>query len=158
MGKQWKQWQILFWGAPKSPWTVATATNLKMLVPWKESYDKARQHIKKQKHHFVNKDPSSQSFGFSSSHVWMWELFHKESWTPKNLFFQTVVLEKTLECPSDSKDIKPVNPKGNQPWIFIGRTDAKAEAPYVGHLMRRADSSEKPLMLGEIEGRRRREW
>ena len=128
MGKIGK-WQILFWGAPKSPWTGAIATNLKMLVPWKESYDKPRQHIKKQKHHFANKGPSSQSFGFSISHVWMWELFHREGWTPKNLCFQTVALQKTLECPSDNKEIKPVNLKGNQPWIFFGKTDAKAEAP-----------------------------
>ena len=114
-GENWKQWQILFWGAPKSPWTVATATNLKMLVPWKESYDKARQHIKKQKHHFVNKDPSSQSYNFSSSHVWMWELDYKESWVLKNWCFWNVVLEKTIESPLNIKEIKPVILKGNQP-------------------------------------------
>ena len=85
--------------------------------------------FKKQKHHFADKDPYSQSYGFSSSHVWKWELDHKESWVPKNWCLQTVVLERTLESPLDSKEIKPVNPKGNQPWIFIGRTDAKTEAP-----------------------------
>ena len=72
---------------------------------------------------------SSQGYGFSSSHVWMWELYYKEGWAPKNWCFQTVVLEKTLESPLDYKEIKPVNPKGNQPWILIGRTDAEAEAP-----------------------------
>ena len=101
----------------------------KTLVRWKKSYDQLRQHIKKQRHHFANKGPSSQSYGFSSSHVWMWELDHKESWTLKNWFFWTVVLKKTLESPLDFKEIQPVNPKGNQSWIFIGRTDAKAEAP-----------------------------
>ena len=85
--------------------------------------------IKKQRYHFGNKGPSSQSYGFSSSHVWMWELDHKESWMPKNWCFWTVVLEKTLESPLDCKETKPVNPKGNQSWIFIGRTDAEAKAP-----------------------------
>ena len=98
----------------------------KMLAPWKKSYDKPRKPIKKQRHYFANKDPSSQSYGFSSSHVQMWELDHKESWALKNWCFWTVVLEKTLESPLDSKEIKPVNPKGNQSWIFIGRADAEA--------------------------------
>ena len=100
-----------------------------MLAPWKESYNKPRQCIKKQRHHFANKGPSSQSYGFSSSHVWMWELDHKEGWAPKNWCFWTVVLEKTLESPLDCKEIKAVNLKGNPPWIFTGRTDAIAEAP-----------------------------
>ena len=84
---------------------------------------------KNQRHYFADKGPSSQSYGFSSNHVWIWELDHKESWVPKNWCFSAVVLEKTLESPLDIKEIKPVNPKGNQPWIFIGRTDAEAEAP-----------------------------
>ena len=100
-----------------------------MLAPWKKSYDQPKQHIKKQRHHFANKGPSSQSYGFSSSHVCIWELDYKESWAPKNWCFWTVVLEKTLESPLDSKEIKPVHPKGNQSWIFIGRTDAEAETP-----------------------------
>ena len=91
--------------------------------------DKLRQHIKKQRHHFANKGLYSQSYGFSSSHVQIGELDLKESWVPKNWCFQAVVLEKTLESPLDCKEIKPVNPKGNKPWIFIGSTDAKAEAP-----------------------------
>ena len=102
-----------------------------MLAPWKKSYDKPRQCIKKQRHHFSDKCPYSQSYGFSSSHVEMWELDHKEGWAPKNWCFWTVVLEKTLESPLDWKEIKPVNPKGNQCWIFIGRTDAEAEAPII---------------------------
>ena len=100
----------------------------------------------------------SQSYVFSSSHVWIWELDHKEDWALKNWCFQAVVLEKTLESPLDSKQMKPVNPKGNQPWIFIGRTDTEAEAPYFGHLMWRVNSMEKTLMLGKIKGKRRSGW
>ena len=95
------------------------------LAPWKKSYDKPKQCIKKQRHHFANKGPCSKSYGFLSSHVRMWELNQKEGWALKNWCFLIVVLEKTL----DSKKIKPVNPKGNQSWIFIGRADAKADAP-----------------------------
>ena len=97
--------------------------------PWKKNYDQPRQHIKKQRHYFTVKDPSSQNYGFSSSYIWMWELHHKESWAPKNWRFWTVVLEKTLQSPMDCKEIRPVNPKGNRSWIFIGRTDAEVEAP-----------------------------
>ena len=103
--------------------------NEKTLSPSKKSYDKPRQYIKKQRHSFANKGLSSQSYGFSSSHVWMWELDYKESWAPKNWCFWVVVLEKTLASPLDWKEIRSVNPKGNQSWIFIGRTDAEAEAP-----------------------------
>ena len=102
--------------------------NSKMLVPWKKSYGQRRQHIKKQRHYFADTGPSSQSYGFSSSHVWLWELGHKESWLPKNWCFWTVVLEKTLVSPLDCKEIQPVNHRGNQSWIFIERTDAEAEA------------------------------
>ena len=103
--------------------------NEKMLAPWKKSYDQPRQHIKKQGHYFANKGLSSQSYGFSSGHVWICKLGYKESWVPKNWCFWTVVLEKTLESPLDFKEIQAVNPKGNQSWIFIGRTDASVEAP-----------------------------
>ena len=128
-----------------------------MLAPWKESYDKARQHIKKQRHLFAHKDLYSQSYGFSSSHVQMWKLDHKEGWMLKNWCTRIVVLEKTLESPLDSKEIKPVHPKGNQPWIFIGRTNAEAEAP----ILRPPDGKNwliRRLMLGKIEGRRKRVW
>ena len=101
---------------------------MKFLAPWKKSSDKPRQCIKKQRHHFAYKGSYSQSYGFSSGHAWMWELDHKEGWALKNWCFQIVVVEKTLESPLDIKDIEPVNPKGNQPWIFLGKTDAEAEA------------------------------
>ena len=107
-------------------------------------------------HYFANKGPSSQGYGFSSSHVWMWELDCEESWALKNWCFWTVVLEKTLESPLDCKEIQPVHPKGDQSWVFIGRNDAKAETPILWHLMWRVDSLEKTLMLGGIGGRRRR--
>ena len=100
-----------------------------MLAPWKKSYNQPGQHIKKQRHYFANKGLSSQSNGFSSGHVWMWELYYKESWAQKNRCFWIIVLEKTLESPLDCKEIEPVNPKGNQSWKFIGRTDAEAETP-----------------------------
>ena len=88
-----------------------------------------KNNIEKQRHYFANKGPSSQGYGFSSGHVWMWELDYKESWAPKNWCFWTVVLEKTLESPLDCKKIQPVHPKGNQSWVFIGRTDVEAETP-----------------------------
>ena len=100
-----------------------------MLTPWKKSYDQPRQHIKKQRHYFANKGPSSQSCGFSSGHVKMWKLDYKESWAPKNWCFWTMVLEKAPESPLDCKESQPVHPKGNQSWIFIGRTDVEAETP-----------------------------
>ena len=103
-----------------------------MLAPWKESYDQSRLHIKKQRHYFPNKGLSSQSYGFSNSPVWMWELDYKETWAPKNRCFWTVVLEKTLESPLDCKEIQPVHPIGNQSWIFIRRTDVENETPILG--------------------------
>ena len=147
MAQKWKQWQILFSWAPKSLQMVTAAMRQKILAPWKESCDKPRQHIKKQRHHFAGKGPHSQSSGFSSSHVWMWEVDHQEGWALKNRCFQIVVLEKILESPVDSKEIKPANPKGNQPWMFIGRTDA--EAPILwppggkSHLIRKDQNSGK---------------
>ena len=105
----------------------ATQWNLKRLIPWEECYDQPRQHIKKQRCYFANKGPYSQGYGFSRSHVWMWELDCKESWVLKNWCSWTMVLEKTLESPLDWKEIQTVNPKGNQSWIFIGRTDVEAE-------------------------------
>ena len=128
MGGKGKQWQTLFSWAPKSLQMVTAAMKLKD-TPWKKSYDEPRQCIKKQRHYFADKGPSNQSYGFSSSHVWMWELDYKEGWTLKNWCFWTVVLEKTLESRLDFKEIKPVNPKWNQSWMFIERTDAEAEAP-----------------------------
>ena len=105
---------------------------------------------------FANKGPSSQSYCLSNGHVWMWELDYKESWALKNWCFWTVVLEKTLESPLDCKEIQPVHPKGDWSQIFIGKTDAQVETPIPCHLMRRTDSFGKILMLGKIEGRRRK--
>ena len=129
---------------------------LLIFAPWKKSYDQPRQHIKKQRQYFANKGPSSQSCGFSSSHVWMWELDYEESWGMKNWWFWIVVLEKTFESPLDCKEIQPVNPKENWSWIFIGRTDAEAETPILW-----LSDAKKWLIwkvthfLGKIEGRRR---
>ena len=126
-----------------------------MLTPWKESCNQPRQHIIKQKHHFADKGLYSQSYDFSSTHVQMWDLDHKEGWVPKNWCFWIVVLEKTLKSPLDFKESKSVHPKGNQSWIFIGRTDAEAEN--FGHLMWGVDSLEKTLMLGKTEGKKKGE-
>jgi len=128
MGKQCKEWDFIL-GAPKSLQVVTAAMKLKDACSLEESYDQPSQHFKKQGHYFADRGPSSQSCGFSSSPVWMWELDYKESWVLKNWRFWAVVLEKTLECPLDGMEIQPVHPKGNQSWMFIGRTDAKAEAP-----------------------------
>ena len=127
-----------------------------MLTPWKESYDKPRQHIQKQRHYFVNKGLSSQDYGFSSSHVWIWELDYKESWAPKNWCFWTVVWRRLLRVPwtarrSNQSILKEISPGCSLEGMML-----KLKLQYFGHLMRRADSSEKTLMLGKIEGWRRR--
>ena len=127
-----------------------------MLASWKKSCDKPRQCIKKQRCYFADDGPHSQSNGFSSSHVWMWELYHKEGWAPKNWCFQNVVLEKT---PLDWKETKAVNPKGNQSWIFIGRTDAEAEAPILWPPDVKSQLTEKDPDAGKDRvGKRRRKW
>ena len=128
MGKQWIHWLTLFFWAPKSLKMVIAAMKLKDAYSL-ESYNQTRQHIKKQRHYFVNKGPSSQGYDFSSGHVWIWKLDYKESWAPKNWCFWTVVLEKTLESPLDCKEIQLVHPKGDQSWVFIGGTDVEAETP-----------------------------
>ena len=129
MGKQWKPWETIFSRAPKSLQIVTAAMKLKDTCSLEDKLWPTRQHIKRQRHYFANKGPSTQSYGFSSSHVWMWELDYQESWAPKNWCFWTVVLEKTLESPLDCKEIQSVNPKGNQSWIFIVKTDTEAETP-----------------------------
>ena len=125
----WKRWQTLFLGAQNHCRWLLQPWNKKRLTPWKKSYDEPRHHVKKQRHCFVSKSPSSQGYGFSSSHVQMWELEYKESWIAKNWRFWTVVLEKTLGSPLDWKEIQPVHPKGDQSWMFIGRTNVEAETP-----------------------------
>ena len=122
-GETWKQWEILFWGAPKSLQMVTAAMILKATFPWKKSYDQPRQYIKKQRHYFATKGPSGQSYSFSSSESWTL----KKAECQKIDAFELLVLEKTLESPLDCKEIKPVHPKGNQSWLFVGRTDAEAE-------------------------------
>ena len=131
MEKQWKSGRLYFWGAPKSLEMVTAAMKLKDACSLKEK-DQPRQLIKKHRHYFANKGPSSQSSGFSSGHVWMWELDHKESWALKNWLFWPFVMEKTLESPLDCKEIQTDHPKGDQSWIFIGRTDTKVETPTPG--------------------------
>ena len=129
-----------------------------MRTPWKKSYDQPRQHIKKQRYYFAHKGPFSQSYGVSSIHVWMCVLDYKESWGLKNWCFWSVVLEKTLESPLDCKEVQPVHPKGYQSWVFIEGLMLKLKLQNFGHLVWRADSFEKTLILGNIEGGRRRGW
>ena len=140
--------------------TVTSLYSIMVMVnnPWKKSFAQPRKSIIKQRHYFANKVLCSQGYGFSSSHVWMWELDHKESWVLKNWCFWTVVLEKTLENLLDCKEIKAVHPKRNQSWIFIGRTDTEAEAPILWPLDEKNWLIGKTLMLGKIEGRRRKKW
>ena len=121
--------RLIIFFAAKDGEAITAVMKLKECLLLGRKADKPRQHIKKQRHYFVDKGPSSQGYGFSSSHVWMWELDHKGSWVLKNRCFLTVVLKKTLESPLDCREIKSVNPKGNQSWIFIRRTDAEDEAP-----------------------------
>ena len=139
---------------------VVSPSGVDLHLPWKENYDQPWQHIKKQRHYFANKGLSSQGYGFSSGHLWMWEMDYEESWVPKNWCLWTVVLEKTLESPLDCKEIQPVHPKGNQSLEVIEYSleglMLKLKLQYFGHLMRRTDSFEKTLILGKIEGRSRR--
>ena len=148
--------RLYFWGLQNhcrwwlQPW------HEKMLTLWKKSYDQHRQHIKKQRHYLVNNGQSSQGYGFSSSHVWMWELDFKESWAPKNWCFWTVVLEKTLDIPfvarrSNQSILKEISPGYSLEGLML-----KLKLKYFGHLMWIADSFDKSLMLGKTEGRRRR--
>ena len=129
MGKQWKQWQTLFSWAPKPLQIVTVAMKLRHLLFGRKAMTNLDRVLKKKRHYFANKGLSSQSYGFSNSHVWMWKLDHKKGWALKNWCFWTAVLEKTLESPLDCKEIQSVNPKGNHSWILIARTDTEAEAP-----------------------------
>ena len=130
-----------------------------MLALWKKSYDQSRQHIKRQRHHFANKGLYSQNYGFSSSHVWMWDLDHKESWLLKNwCFFELWCWRRLMRVPwtarrSNQSILKEINPEYSLEGLML-----KLKLQYFGHLMQRTDSLEKTLMLRKIEGRRRREW
>ena len=130
MGKQWKQCQTLFLGGSKITADGDCSHEIKRcLLLGRKAVTNIDSILKNQRHYFANKGPFGQSYGFSSSHVWMWELDYKESWALNNWCFWTVVLGKTLKSPLVCKDIQSVHPKGDQSWIFIGRTDVEAETP-----------------------------
>ena len=131
---------------------------MKIIAPWKKSYDQPRQHIKKQRHYFTSKGPSSQGYGFSSSHVRMWDLGHKKGWAPKNWCFRTVVLEKTLAIPWTARSSNKSIPKEINLEYSLETLMLKLKVQYFGHLMWRTDSMGKTLMLGKIEGYRRSGW
>ena len=155
MGKQLKQWKVLFCWSPKSLQIVTAAMKLKKkkkkhLLLGRKAMTQL-DNILKIRYITLWQSFYSQSYDFSNSHVWLWELDHKEGWAPQNWCFWTVVLENTLESPFDCKKIKPVNPKGDQSWIFTGRVMLKLKLQYCGDLMR-TDSPEKTMMLGNIEG------
>ena len=151
MGKQWKWWQSLFSWPPKSLWIVTAAMKLRHLLLGRKAMTNLDS-VLKTRHHTADKGPSNQSYGFSSSHVWMWELDCKQNWMPKNWCFWIVVLEKTLESPLDCKEIlKKINLGYSLEGLML-------KLQYFGHLMQRANSLEKTLMMGKIESRRRREW
>ena len=142
MGKQWKQWQTFFW-APKSLWMVTAAMKEKTLAPWKKSYDKPRQHIKKQRHYFAEKSPSSQSYGFSRSHVWMWELDYKGEHQRIDAF-ELWCWRRLLRVPSTARKsnqsvLKEINPQYSSEGLML-----KLKLQYFGHLMQRADSLKRP--------------
>ena len=158
MGKEWNLWQTLFSWAPKS--LLTAAITLEDACSLEGKLWSNQDSILKSRDITLSTKVRLVKAGFSSGHVWMWELDYKESWALKNWCFWTVVLEKTLRSPLDCKEIQPVRPKGNQSWMFIRRTDAEAETPILWPPVKmwRTDSLEKTLMLGKTEGRRRRGW
>ena len=155
MGKQWKQWETTFEGS-KNTADGDCSHEIKRCLLLERKTMTNLDSILKSRHYFADKGPSSKSYDFSSSHVWMWELDYKESWVLKNWYFWTVVLEKPLESPLDCKEIKPDSPKRISSKYSLEGLMLKLKLQYFGHLMRRADSLEKTLMLGKIEGRRRK--
>ena len=136
---------------------MVTAAMKLIDVPWKKSYDKPRQHIKK-KRHLADRGPSSQSYGFSSNHVWMWELDYKESWVPKNWWFWTVVWRRLLRVPWTARGSNQLILQEISPEYSLEGLMLKLKLQYFGHLMWRTGSFEKTLMLGKIEGGRKRGW
>ena len=153
MEKQWKQWQAILGGSK-----ITADSDCSHEIKWhlllgRKVMTNLNSILKSRDITFAKKSPPSLGYGFSSSHVWMWELDYKESWEPKNWCFWTMVLQKTLESPLDYKEIQPVHPKGNQSWIFIGRPDAEAEAPILWPPDEKNWLIWKTLMLGKIEGR-----
>jgi len=158
MGKQWKQWQALFWGAPKITADGDCSHKIKRCFLLGRKVMTNLDSILKRVDITANKGPSSQSYGFSGSHVWMWELDYKESWALRNWCFWSLVLEKTLESPLDSKEIQPVHPRGNQSWVFIRRTVVEVEIPILWPPDTKGWLFGKDSDAGKIEGRRRRGW
>ena len=156
MGKQWKQWQTLFSWAPKSLQMVTAAMKLKD-APWKKSYHQPRQHIKKQRHYFAKKGPPSQSYSFSISHVWMWELDHKAECRRIDAF-ELWCWRRLLRVPCTARRSKQSMLKKISPEYSLEGLMLKLKRQYFGHLIQRADSFEKTLMLGKTEGGRRRGW
>ena len=157
MGKQWKPWQTIFLVSKITADDDCNHEIKRYLLLGRKAITSIDSIFKKQRHFFANKCPSSENYGFSSSHVWMWELDHKEIWAPKSWCFWTAVLEKTLESPLVCNDFKLVNPKEDQSWIFIGGNWwLKLKLQYFGYLMWSTDSLKKTMMQGNIEGRRRR--
>ena len=156
MGQR-KQWGTLFWGAPKSLQMVTAAVKLKDTYSL-ESYDQPRQHIKKQRHYFANKVLSSQSYGFYSGHIWMWELDYKESWVSKFDAFELWCWRRLLRVPWTARRSYQSILKEISPGCSLEGLMLKLKLQYFGHLIRRDDSFKKTLMLGKIEGRRRRGW
>ena len=156
MGKQWKQWLTLFWGGCKITADGDCSHDLKTFTPWKESYDQPRQHIKKQRHYFVNKGPSSQGYGFSNSHVWMWSWTIKKAEHWRTDAFELWCWRRLLRVPwttrrSNQSILKEISPGCSLEGLIL-----KLKCQYFGYLMQRADLFEKTLILGKIEGRRRR--
>ena len=156
MGKWWKEWLPFFFWAPKSLQMVIAAMKLKDAYSLEGKLWPTKQNIKKQRHYFVKKGPSSQGYGFSSGHVWMWKLDCEEGWAPKNWCFWTVVLEKTLESPLDCKEINQSIIKKISPGFSLEGQILKLKLQYFGQLMQRADSLGRTLILGGTGGRRRR--
>ena len=158
MGKQWKQWLTLFFGSKITADGDCSQEIKRHLLLGRKVMTNLNSILKSRDITLPTKVYLVKAVVFPVVHVWMWELDYKESWEQKNWWFWTVVLEKTLESSLDCKEIQPVYPKGDQSWVFIGRTDVEVESPIFGHMMWRADSFEKTLILGKIEGGRRREW
>ena len=157
MENKWKLADFIFFGSKitaDSDWSNEIKRHLLLGVGG--SYDKPRQHIKKQKHHLTDKSPYSQIYAFSSSHLWIWELGRREDWLLKKWCFQSAVLDKTLESPFDWKEIQPVHPKGDQSWVFVGRTDNEAETPILWPPDAKSWLIWKDPDSGKDEGRRRR--
>ena len=158
MGKQWKQCQTIFGGSKINADGDCSHEMKRCLLLERKAMTNLDNILKSRDITFLTKVCLVKAMVFSSGHVWMRELDYKEGWAPKNWCFCTVVLEKTLESPLNCKEIQPVHPRGNQSWIFIERTDAEAEAPILWPPDAKSDSFEKTLILGKIEGTKRRGW